>query len=145
MFGKYNYIVVPFITIILTQIIKFIIESIQHKKLIWGRLLNGSGGMPSSHNAFVFSSTTLIGIKEKITSPIFALALIFSLIIMYDSMVLRLETENQAITINKLVDNLIKGDTKKSYDILKEEIGHKPIEVFCGIIFGILMGILFSI
>ncbi|MBQ7140695.1 MAG: divergent PAP2 family protein [Bacilli bacterium] len=145
MFGEYNYIIVPFITIILTQIIKFIIESIQNKKLIWGRLFNGSGGMPSSHNAFVFSLTTLIGINEGITSTFFAISLIFSLIIMYDSMVLRMETENQAITINKLVDNLIKGDTKKSYNILKEEIGHKPIEVFCGILFGISIGIIFSI
>jgi len=145
MFGEYKYIIVPFITIILTQIIKFIIESIQNKKLIWGRLFNGSGGMPSSHNAFVFSLTTLIGINEGFSSTFFAIALIFSLIIMYDSMVLRMETENQAITINKLVDNLIKGDTKKSYKILKEEIGHKPIETFCGIAFGILMGFIFSI
>lgn len=145
MFGKYKYIIVPFITIMLTQIIKFIIESIQNKRLSWNRLFNGSGGMPSSHNAFVFSLTTLIGIKEGISSPIFAISLIFSLIVMYDSMGLRMETENQAITINKLVDNLIKGDTKKSYNILKEEIGHKPFEVICGIIFGILMGIIFSI
>ena len=144
MFGKYTYIVVPFITVLFTQIIKFIIESIKNKKLVWARLFNGSGGMPSSHNAFVFSLTSLIAINEGIDSTYFAISLIFSLIIMYDSMVHRMETENQAITINKLVNNISKGDTKKTYMILKEEIGHKPIEVICGIIFGILMGIIFS-
>lgn len=145
MFGKYNYIIVPFITVFFTQIIKFIIESIKNKKLIWKRLFNGSGGMPSSHNSFVFSLTTLIGIKEGITTPFFAISLIFSLIIMYDSMVHRMETENQAITINKLVKDITKNNSKKTFNILKEEIGHKPIEVFFGILFGILMGFLFSI
>ena len=82
MFGKYNYIIVPFISVLLTQIIKFIIESIKHKKFDIVRLISGSGGMPSSHNAFVFSLTTLIGINEGIDSVLFAISLIFSLIIM---------------------------------------------------------------
>ena len=144
MFNDYIYLIVPILTVVFTQIIKFIVEAVQNKKVNFGRLFNGSGGIPSSHNAFVFSLTTLIGINFGIKSPFFAISLVFSLIVIYDSMVLRMETENQAVTINKLVDNLIKGDTKKSYKILKEEIGHKPIEVLCGIAFGIFMGFLFS-
>ena len=145
MFKDYMYIIVPILTVILTQIIKFIIESIQNKKLCFRRLIHGSGGIPSSHNAFVFSLTTMIGINEGINTPFFAISLVFSLIVMYDSMVLRMETENQAITINQLVNNLIKGNTKQSYKILKEEIGHKPIEAFLGMLFGILIGFVFSI
>ncbi len=144
MFGKYNYIIVPFISVLLTQIIKFIIESIKHKKFDIVRLISGSGGMPSSHNAFVFSLTTLIGINEGIDSILFAISLVFSLIIMYDSMGVRLETENQAITLNKLINNISKGNTEKTYMILKEEIGHKPIEVLGGIIFGVIIGLIFA-
>lgn len=144
MFGKYNYIIVPLISLLSAQTIKFIIESIRYKKIRLGRFFNGSGGMPSSHNAFVFSLTTLIGINEGFDSVFFAISLVFSIIVMYDSMVVRMETGNQAVTINKLVNNLIKGNTKKTYMILKEEIGHKPIEVLVGIIFGILMGIIFA-
>jgi len=145
MFKDYIYIVVPIITVILTQILKFIIESIQNKKICIKRLFSGSGGIPSSHNSLVFSLTTLIGINEGIKTSLFAICLIFSLIVMYDSMVVRLETENQAVTINQLINNLIKDDSKKSYKYLKEKIGHKPIEVFCGVIFGIAIGLIFSL
>lgn len=145
MFKSYIYILCPIITVIITQIIKFIVESIKNKKIIFSRLLGGSGGIPSSHNALVFSLTTLIGIKNGSTSPFFAISLIFSLVVMYDSMVLRLETENQAININQLVNHLIGEDKKQGYKILKEEIGHKPIEVLCGMIFGIIMGYIFSL
>ena len=106
MFGKYNYIIVPLISLLSAQTIKFIIESIRYKKIRLGRFFNGSGGMPSSHNAFVFSLTTLIGINEGFDSVFFAISLVFSIIVMYDSMVVRMETGNQAVTINKLVNNL---------------------------------------
>lgn len=144
MLKNYIYIFGPIITVILTQIIKFTIESIQNKKISLGRLFNGSGGIPSSHNALVFSLTTLVGINEGLNSPLFGISLIFSLVVMYDSMVLRMETENQAKTINQLVNNLVKGNRKQTYKILKEEIGHKPIEVLCGIVFGIICGLVLS-
>ena len=144
MFHEYTYIVIPFIAMLFAQIIKFTIESLKEKRIVLGRLFNGSGGMPSSHNAFVFSITTSIGIKEGITSTFFSIALIFSMVIMYDSMVHRMQTENHAKTINRLVDNLINGDTKKSYKIMKEEVGHKPIETVAGVILGILVAFVFS-
>jgi len=143
--GDTKYILGPIITVLLSQIIKFIVESLQHKKLRWGRLFNGTGGIPSSHNAFVFSLTTMIGINEGIYSPYFAIALIFSLVIMYDSFSLRMATENQAKTINQLVDAVISGKGKRSFKILKEEIGHEPIEVLLGIAFGVIMGFILGI
>ena len=47
MFNDYIYITVPILTVIFTQIIKFIVESVQNKKVNFGRLFNGSGGIPS--------------------------------------------------------------------------------------------------
>ena len=58
---EYVYIVVPFISLIVCQIIKFSIESFKNKRLEWGRLFNGAGGMPSTHTTFSISLTTLIG------------------------------------------------------------------------------------
>lgn len=142
MFEEFKYIIIPILALGVSQILKFIIESIKNKKICWERLFNGTGGIPSSHNAFVFSLTTIIGINEGITTPIFGISLVFSLIVMYDSMSLRMATENQAKTINKLIAEIIKKDRDKVFKILKEEIGHEPIEVLWGIILGIFIGLI---
>jgi uncharacterized protein len=52
-------------------------------KVDWGRLV-GSGGMPSSHTALVVGLTTAIGLKDALDSSIFALCLVFSLVVRYD-------------------------------------------------------------
>ena len=107
---KYKYIIVPIVTLIVCQLIKFIIESLTAKKLVWGRLFNGSGGMPSSHTSFSMSLTAMIGINLGIDSPMFAVAMIFSLITAYDAMGLRFETGKQAAAINKLLDEVFEEE-----------------------------------
>jgi len=49
-------------------------------KVDLGRLV-GSGGMPSSHTALVVGLTTAIGLKDALDSSIFALCLVFSLVV----------------------------------------------------------------
>ena len=49
-------------------------------KVDWGRLV-GSGEMPSSHTALVVGLTTAIGLKDALDSSIFALCLVFSLVV----------------------------------------------------------------
>lgn len=46
--------------------------------------------MPSSHTALVVGLTTAIGLKESLDSSIFALCLVFSLVVMYDATGVRL-------------------------------------------------------
>ena len=41
--------------------------------------------MPSSHSAVVTSLANLIGKYEGVTTPIFALAVIFAFVVMYDA------------------------------------------------------------
>lgn len=138
---KYKYVIVPLLTLMLCQIIKFIIESIKKKKLDFKRLFSGSGGMPSSHTALIVSLTTMIALNEGVDSISFAIALVLSLIVAYDGMNVRLETGKQAHTINTLVDSIF---DKKDFDVLKEEMGHKPKEVFFGIILGISMALIYT-
>lgn len=133
----YNYILVPIITVFMAQIIKVIVEAFAYKKLNLLRLLDGSGGMPSSHSAFSFSLVTSIGLGEGVNSAIFALALVFAFITAYDAMGIRYESGKQAQAINQVFDKL---NLEKQFGKLKERIGHKPIEVLCGILFGVLMG-----
>ncbi|MBE6151715.1 MAG: divergent PAP2 family protein [Firmicutes bacterium] len=138
---KYKYIIVPIVTLIMCQLIKFIIESLTAKKLVWGRLFNGSGGMPSSHTSFSMSLTTMIGINLGIDSPMFAVSMIFSLITAYDAMGLRFETGKQAAAINKLLDEVFE---EEGFKHLKEQLGHKPMEVLMGFVLGIVCALFFQ-
>ncbi len=133
----YIYLIVPVISALSAQIIKFIGESIKYKKLNWERLFNGNGGMPSTHTSFTFSLTITIGILQGITSPLFAIALVFSCVVGYDAMGLRMESGKQAIAINKIADEIFFRNTKIGIKHLKEQLGHKPLEVLMGIIWSI--------
>lgn len=120
------YIIFPIITAILSQTIKVIIETIKSKKLDIVRFFDGMGGMPSTHSALATSITTLIYLDYGVTSPLFSITLIFSLIVIYDSMGIRYESGNQARILNKAFGTN-----------LKERLGHRPIETLVGVIFGI--------
>ena len=145
MLNHYKYITIPLITLALCQIIKFGIESIKSKKLKWGRLFNGSGGMPSSHTSFSTSITMLMGLNFGFDSPFFALTLVFTLIVAYDAMGLRMQSGKQAEAINLIVDELFSNDIKVNFGKLKEELGHKPLEVVGGIMLGIISALFFNI
>ncbi len=137
---KYIFIIVPFFAAISAQIIKFIGESIHYRKLNWERLFNGNGGMPSTHTSFTFSLAMTIGFKYGVDSVYFALALIFSCVVAYDAMGLRYESGKQAIAINKINDMIF---SKSSIKKLKEQLGHKPIEVLFGVIWAFACSYLF--
>lgn len=145
MLNHYKYITIPLITLVLCQVIKFGIESIKSKKLKWGRLFNGSGGMPSSHTSFSTSITMLMGLNFGFDSPFFALPLVFTLIVAYDAMGLRMQSGKQAEAINLIVDELFSNDIKVNFGKLKEELGHKPLEVVGGIMLGIISALFFNI
>jgi acid phosphatase family membrane protein YuiD len=136
---EYIYLICPFSTLLIGQLIKLLSEIIKNKKLDIKRLTNGDGGMPSSHTAFISSITMLIGFKQGFNTPLFAFAFIVSCIISYDSMGVRLETEKQGKAIKEL------GKKHNLEFKLKEHLGHKMSEVIVGYIFGTIMAFLYSL
>ena len=128
------YFFIPFVVAILSQLVKVIIEYIKYHKLDVTRFFDGMGGIPSTHSALVSSLTTLMYLYYGIFSSIFSVTLIFSLIVIYDSMGIRYESGKQAEIINE----------KLGTD-LKEKLGHKPIETLIGVIFGVIVTILLNI
>jgi len=138
---KYKFIIIPFLGLIFSQIIKFILESIKYKRLCLDRLIDGAGGMPSTHSSFVSSLTTLVYLELGASSIYFAIALIFSLVIIYDSMGVRYEAGKQAEVLNDIVEKM---KFNKKMEELKEKVGHKPIEVICGVLLGISVALIFS-
>lgn len=102
----------------------------------------GSGGMPSSHSAFVVSMATSIGQTNGYDSVSFALSTAFALVVMYDAAGVRRAAGRQAAVLNDIIDMLQakKGLSEKK---LKELIGHTPIEVFVGAGLGIFISKIF--
>ena len=101
-------------------------------------LLWSASGMPSSHTSFVMGAATMIGWQEGWGSPLFALSVIVSVIIMYDAMGVRRAVGDQAELLNYLMEL---RDTEDAYShLLLERVGHTPPQVFFGAVLGILIG-----
>ncbi len=120
----------------MAQILKFIIDLVWRRKVNF-RALTTMGGMPSSHSAAVSSLATGIGLEDGFGSTIFALALWFAAVTMYDAAGIRRAAMIQAKILNQMIQELFEGhpisDTK-----LRELLGHTPIEVIVGMLLGIV-------
>ena len=124
------------------QALKFTIYFLVNGKIDLSRLL-GDGGMPSGHSATVTSLAIMTGKIYGVGSGAFALALILAVIFMHDAMGVRLETGKQAQMINRLV-NIFEdiNHIEITNDMLKEFIGHTPLQVVCGSIVGIITSLI---
>lgn len=130
---------VPFGLWLAIQTFKVIYDLIVTKKFNFKRIM-GAGGMPSSHAAVVTSLATLIGKTNGFDSPIFALSLIFSFIVMYDAAGVRRAAGKQAKMLNKIIDT--PGlKTEEVQEKLVEVLGHTPTQVFVGALIGIFTAI----
>ena len=125
------------------QAIKVILTLAISKRFDSSRVL-GSGGMPSSHSAMVCAMVTAIGFHEGVASPVFALAVCFAGVVMYDAAGVRRSAGKNAAMINKLIEDLSKDGFVLSEERLKELVGHTPIQVFAGALLGILVGTLIA-
>ena len=84
---------------------------------------------------------TAIGISEGFNSAIFAVAFVFSVIVMYDAAGVRRAAGKQATILNQLINsNQVQVDTNEK---LKELLGHTPFQVFVGALYGIVLAVIF--
>ena len=123
------------------QLLKMIFVLIRDKKLDFSRMV-GSGGMPSSHSAFVVSLAVSVGLKEGFSSSLFAVSVVMALIVMYDAAGVRRAAGQQAKLLNQLVEKWETDDIENRGQKLKELLGHTPVEVFAGAVLGALIGII---
>ena len=139
-FEEYKYIIVPFFVWFGIQLFKFIYDLVKSKKFNFKRLMQ-AGGMPSSHSGVVISLTTMIGKNVGINSPLFAVALIFSFIVMYDAAGVRRAAGKQAKLLNKIVETPGLTSLQVS-ERLVEVLGHTPVQVIVGAFIGVIVGLL---
>ncbi len=105
----------------------------------------GSGGMPSSHSAAVTALAMTIGFREGFASSLFAISMLFAIVVMYDAAGVRRETGKQGKIINEMMNTVKTDDLPLIPKELKEKIGHTPLEVIAGFFMGLLCSLLFSL
>ncbi len=119
---------------LIAQFFKIIFNFLSTGKIRFGIMFE-TGGMPSSHSALITGATSGLGLQLGFDSPIFALAIAISLIIMYDASGVRRSAGIQAAEINKISKKL----DQKAEMGLKETLGHTKLEVFVGSLIGPLI------
>lgn len=138
---EYKYLLVPILLWLAIQSFKVIYDLIVTKKFNFKRIL-GAGGMPSSHSAVVTSLATMIGKDFGTNSAVFAIALIFACVVMYDAAGVRRAAGKQAKLLNKIIDT--PGLTGvQVQERLVEVLGHTPTQVLVGALIGIVVGLIF--
>lgn len=131
---------------LLAQLIKVLLNLFIFHRFIAERMW-GAGGMPSSHSATVCAMVVATGRYCGVNSPIFAIAAVLSIIVMYDAMGVRYETGEQAKVLNKMLEQWIEVTEKNNPFLqnmhLKEMVGHTPLQVMAGFALGVLVGFLY--
>ena len=77
------------------QLMKYLIDGIRRKEWSVAHLFLGSGGMPSSHTAFVSALVMRVGMTEGFHSTAFAISFVVLFIVMTDAIGVRRETGRQ--------------------------------------------------
>jgi acid phosphatase family membrane protein YuiD len=135
-----KFLLAPLVAWAIAQAAKVILTSWRQRRLNL-RVLAETGGMPSSHAAIVMGMTTAVGKYAGVSSAAFAIALIFSFVVMYDAAGLRRAAGRQAAILNRLVEDLVhmRGMQEQR---LRELLGHTPVEVVVGALLGIGVGLI---
>ncbi|MFA5800691.1 MAG: divergent PAP2 family protein [Candidatus Peribacteraceae bacterium] len=115
---------IPLIVGLLSEGLKIITEGIERGA--WHEGLFRSGGMPSSHSAFVMSLLIVVQQKLGADSVEFAIAFVFACIVWYDALSSRRAIGEQAKILNRL----------QHWEHFTERLGHSLKEVIGGILFG---------
>lgn len=125
---------------LVAQCIKLLLHTMRTRRIDF-TILVSTGGMPSSHSAMVSALATSVGLSVGFADPIFAVALGFALVVMFDAQSFRRAAGQQARLLNQIVEELFK-EHHLSEGRLAELLGHTRFEVFFGMLLGIVIAIL---
>lgn len=135
-----TYILPPFVAWLIAQAAKLAYTSVRERRLML-RSLADAGGMPSSHSALVMALTTTLGRVQGLTSPLFATALVFSFVVLYDAQGVRRAAGRQAEALNRLIEDVFHSRGIRE-ERLREVLGHTPFQVVVGAALGIGVGLI---
>ena len=133
----YEALITGISAVVIAQILKFFVHLIWKRKVDL-RLFTTTGGMPSSHSAGVIGLSTTVGLICGFSSIEFAMAIGYALVVMYDAAGVRRAAGKQAACLNKIIMDIYKQELKEAGGKLKELLGHTPMQVLVGALFGVI-------
>lgn len=134
-----NVLLAGLIAELTSQVMKIPFTYFRYGRWDW-RMVKKSGGVPSSHTAFIVSGAAYIGFEYGISDPLFGVACIMASIIIYDALNVRYEAGKHATIINKEIISKL-----PDHEELYEDLGHTKEEVIFGVILGIVVGLFSSL
>ncbi len=126
-----------FLAWLIAQMLKLLFSYIRTRRIDFAVMVS-TGGMPSSHSAMVSALAASIGFSTGFASPLFALALGFALVVMFDAQSFRRAAGQQARLLNQIVAELFKEHHLPEKK-LAELLGHTRYEVFVGMLLGVVV------
>ena len=121
---------------LVAQGIKITLGTIQRRRFDF-RWLFGTGGMPSTHAAGVSALSMSVGLQSGFDSPLFATAVAFTVITLFDAQGVRRWSGRQAQVLNRMIEDIY-FKRRMQEPRLKELLGHTPLEVAAGMGVGIM-------
>ena len=132
-------LIIPICSWAIAQVMKVIIILIRKKQLDL-RFLVISGGMPSSHSAFVTALATSVALIEGLGSVAFGISAIFALVVIYDAAGVRRSVGQQSVILNRIIREF--RDRRPVIELghdLREFVGHTQLQVIIGVLIGIVV------
>jgi uncharacterized protein len=121
----------------LAQGAKLPLEYLRLHRWNWS-LLFSTGGMPSSHTALVTAIALGTGMVAGYDSPVFALATVLAMVVIYDATGIRRQAGLHAEMINTMMQDMMEGHPLQQ-ERLAEVLGHSPAEAAVGFVLGIVV------
>ena len=132
-------LIIPICSWAIAQLLKVIVILIQKKQLDL-RYLVISGGMPSSHSAFVSALATSVALIQGLGSVAFGISAIFALVVIYDAAGVRRSVGQQSVVLNRIIRELrLRRPLTELGRDLREFIGHTQFQVIIGALLGIVI------
>jgi len=133
--------IIPFLALLIAQVLKFLIPK-NKKKFSIKHALDYSG-MPSGHASLVIALSTILFLTQGWQSPIFAFSLVLAAIVIRDAIGLRRYLGRHGKILNILIKDLKDDDfLDKKYPHLLENIGHTPTEIAVGALIGFFTSVI---
>ena len=132
-------LIIPICSWAIAQLLKVIVILIQKNQLDL-RYLVISGGMPSSHSAFVSALATSVALIQGLGSVAFGISAIFALVVIYDAAGVRRSVGQQSVVLNRIIRELrLRRPITELGRDLREFVGHTQFQVIIGTLLGIVI------
>ena len=130
------YIVALIVAWLVAHIVKYAFALANGRQLDFTHQLFISGGMPSSHAATSVAVWAVVLCRDGVSSGLFGLATLVTLIICYDAVKVRRSVGEQGAAIQQIIKK-----QKLAVKLPRAAKGHTPVEVLAGSILGAIIGV----